>query len=135
MEEYGLNQTQTLMMTASINQANYFEEAVKLGKKHHLHPKTIANYLINKRLDPKMSLTQFIQAMVKQQKKPQIPAKELNQAINQVFRTNPKATKDYHQGKRTAIEFLLGQVMRQTEGRADPNLTRKILLEKIKAKR
>jgi aspartyl-tRNA(Asn)/glutamyl-tRNA(Gln) amidotransferase subunit B len=34
---------------------------------------------------------------------------------------NPKAVEDYRGGKKSAIGFLVGQVMRETKGRADAN--------------
>jgi aspartyl-tRNA(Asn)/glutamyl-tRNA(Gln) amidotransferase subunit B len=37
-----------------------------------------------------------------------------------VIERNPKAVQDYFDGKRQAINFLVGQVMKETRGRADP---------------
>ena len=39
----------------------------------------------------------------------------------EVVGANPKAVEDYRGGKDSAIKFLVGQVMRETRGRADPN--------------
>ena len=38
-----------------------------------------------------------------------------------VVEANPKPVADYRGGKDSAIKFLVGQVMRETRGRADPN--------------
>ena len=38
-----------------------------------------------------------------------------------VIEANPKPVADYRGGKESAIKFLVGQVMRETRGRADPN--------------
>ena len=38
-----------------------------------------------------------------------------------VIEANPKPVADYQGGKDSAIKFLVGQVMRETRGRADPN--------------
>ena len=38
-----------------------------------------------------------------------------------VIEANPKPVADYRGGKDSAIKFLVGQVMRETRGRADPN--------------
>ena len=39
----------------------------------------------------------------------------------EVIDANPQAVEDYRGGKENAIKFLVGQVMRATRGRADPN--------------
>ncbi|MYB41710.1 MAG: Asp-tRNA(Asn)/Glu-tRNA(Gln) amidotransferase subunit GatB [Chloroflexi bacterium] len=39
----------------------------------------------------------------------------------EVIEANPQAVEDYRGGKENAIKFLVGQVMRATRGRADPN--------------
>ena len=44
-----------------------------------------------------------------------------------VVAANPKPVADYRGGKDSAIQFLLGQVMRETRGRADPNEARAAL--------
>ena len=45
----------------------------------------------------------------------------LAQVIDEVIDANPQAVEDYRGGKDTAIKFLVGQVMRATRGRANPN--------------
>ena len=48
--------------------------------------------------------------------------------IDNIIDANPKAVSDYKQGKDSAVKFLVGQVMRQTKGRADPNTTNNLIL-------
>ncbi len=55
----------------------------------------------------------------------------LAQVAEQVLAENPKAVSDYKSGKREALGFLLGQVMRATRGKADPKLARELLLRKL----
>ncbi len=45
---------------------------------------------------------------------------ELSSAIAEVLGEQPKALEDYRSGKKEAFNFLVGQVMRKTRGRADP---------------
>ncbi|HEV8574070.1 MAG TPA: hypothetical protein VGR43_05110 [Dehalococcoidia bacterium] len=44
---------------------------------------------------------------------------------------SPKAVEDYRSGKETAIKFLVGQVMRETRGRAKPDAVLQALREKL----
>ena len=48
--------------------------------------------------------------------------------IDNIIDANPKAVSDYKQGKDSAVKFLVGQVMRETKGRADPNTTNNLIL-------
>ncbi|MFH1648237.1 MAG: Asp-tRNA(Asn)/Glu-tRNA(Gln) amidotransferase subunit GatB [Patescibacteria group bacterium] len=53
---------------------------------------------------------------------------ELEGIISEVITENPKAVADFKEGKDTAVQFLLGQVMRKTQGKADPNISTKIII-------
>ena len=44
---------------------------------------------------------------------------------------NPKAVQDYLDGQKASLNFLVGQVMRLTRGKADPGETVKLLRENI----
>ncbi|MFQ6019544.1 MAG: Asp-tRNA(Asn)/Glu-tRNA(Gln) amidotransferase subunit GatB, partial [Dehalococcoidia bacterium] len=58
-------------------------------------------------------------------------ADEIEAAVTAVLAANPKAAADYQQGKQEALKFLVGQVMRETEGRANPALVNELLLNKL----
>jgi len=57
---------------------------------------------------------------------------ELDSAVKNVIKNNPQAIEDYKKGKDTALQFLIGQVMRETKGKANPETASKILKKKIK---
>jgi aspartyl-tRNA(Asn)/glutamyl-tRNA(Gln) amidotransferase subunit B len=46
----------------------------------------------------------------------------IEQLVKEVIAENPQAVSDYKAGKRQAIGFLVGQVMRKTKGKANPQL-------------
>ncbi|MFQ6072801.1 MAG: Asp-tRNA(Asn)/Glu-tRNA(Gln) amidotransferase GatCAB subunit B, partial [Methanosarcinales archaeon] len=48
-------------------------------------------------------------------------------AIEEVIKENPNAVQDYQSGKVEALNFLVGQVMKKTRGRADAKLAREQL--------
>jgi len=48
--------------------------------------------------------------------------------IDSIIDANPKAVSDYKQGKESAVKFLVGQVMRETKGRTDPNTANSLIL-------
>jgi len=57
---------------------------------------------------------------------------EVSTAIDKVIQDSPKAVEDYRSGKETAIKFLVGQVMRETRGRAKPDSVLQTLREKLR---
>ncbi|MEE3467813.1 MAG: Asp-tRNA(Asn)/Glu-tRNA(Gln) amidotransferase subunit GatB [Eubacterium sp.] len=52
---------------------------------------------------------------------------ELERIILTILETNPKSVADYQAGKTKAIGFLVGQVMKETKGKANPELVRDLL--------
>ncbi len=51
----------------------------------------------------------------------------LTDTIKKVIENNPKALDDYKKGKEASIQFLLGNIMRETKGKADPETAKKLL--------
>jgi len=58
---------------------------------------------------------------------------EVAGAVEKVIAENPKPVQDYKNGKEEAIKFLVGQVMRETRGRAGPDVVVQTLREKLDA--
>ena len=56
---------------------------------------------------------------------------EVLAAVKQAIDENPKAVEDYLAGQKASINFLVGQVMRITRGKADPGETVRLLKENI----
>ena len=56
---------------------------------------------------------------------------ELEQFVDKIIDANPKSVDDYVSGKQKAIGFLMGQVMKETRGKANPQMVNKILREKL----
>ncbi len=57
---------------------------------------------------------------------------EFTSIVQAVVAANPQAVEDYRGGKEGALNFLVGQVMKETRGRADPRELRRIVSESIK---
>jgi aspartyl-tRNA(Asn)/glutamyl-tRNA(Gln) amidotransferase subunit B len=51
--------------------------------------------------------------------------------IQEVVSEHADAVESYRKGKETALKFLVGQVMRKTKGRANPQLATELLTKKI----
>lgn len=59
-------------------------------------------------------------------------ANELETVIEKVLDDNPQSIEDFKGGKDRAIGFLMGQIMKETKGKANPKLVNKILTKMIK---
>jgi aspartyl-tRNA(Asn)/glutamyl-tRNA(Gln) amidotransferase subunit B len=57
---------------------------------------------------------------------------ELGGIVQGVIARNSKAVIDFKKGKDKAMVFLVGQVMRETRGRANPELVNRILKDKMR---
>ncbi len=56
----------------------------------------------------------------------------LRETIEQIIRDNPQSVEDYHNGKKKAIGFLVGQTMKAMKGKANPGMVNEILVELLK---
>ena len=131
-KEYSLSTYDVEILTRERDMANYFEEAVKAGKKAGLTPKQIANLIINEKPD----ITSILPAaLIKQQvssgHKITIVEDELKEKVESVISQNPDAVESYKMGKVNVIMFLVGQVQKETQGKSDPSSVKSMLEEKL----
>ncbi len=82
--------------------------------------------------------------MLKENKKPSVIVKEKNlvqisdsseieNAIEQILNNNQKQVKQFIDGEEKVFGFFVGQVMRETKGKANPQIVNKILKDKLGA--
>jgi len=57
---------------------------------------------------------------------------ELSQIVKKVIKDNPQPVKDYQSGKEKALQFLVGQVMAASQGKANPEMARELLEKELK---
>ena len=52
--------------------------------------------------------------------------------VQKVIESNPQSVADYKAGKERAIGFLVGQAMKETKGKANPQMLNKMFIEELK---
>lgn len=57
---------------------------------------------------------------------------EIVSIIKEVLKDNPESIIDYKNGKDKAVGYLVGQVMKKTNGKANPALANKLLIKELK---
>jgi len=53
------------------------------------------------------------------------------EVVKNIIEANPKSIEDYRNGKKRAIGFLIGLVMKETKGKANPQIVNKLVNEEV----
>ncbi|MBU4501532.1 MAG: Asp-tRNA(Asn)/Glu-tRNA(Gln) amidotransferase GatCAB subunit B, partial [Nanoarchaeota archaeon] len=61
-----------------------------------------------------------------------VKSADLKKIVDKVISANGKAVKDYKNGEKKSLQFLVGQVIRKTKGQADAKEVAKLLISKLK---
>ncbi len=123
-----LKQTDAFQLTRSHAVAAYFESAIREAS--GIAPQHIANVIINKRVNLNLPVAEFATKLRRLYAPKTTDTAELEKVIHQVLTDNAKVVNDYRLGKKNAIMFLVGQVMRATKGKAEA----KLIIEELKQK-
>ena len=144
IKDYGISENSAKILTESKELACFFEETVKHGNEHGVNVKEIANYIINKQslrsIDlKKIDIDTTLPVQVIEQLKGKrvgmiVDIGELRKLAEQVINANPKVVEDYQKGKETAIQVLIGAVMKKSLGKADAGKVKTILENLLKGK-
>lgn len=110
----------------------------------HVSPKDLADLILMVK-DGKINNNtgkKVLRDMFETGKSPEIIVKEqgliqisdegaLEEIVERILDANPQSIEDYKNGKDRAIGFLMGQIMKETKGKANPQMVNKMLLDKI----
>lgn len=131
IKEYTLSEYNAELLTRTTDLANYFEEAVKVGKDHGIDSTKIANTIINKKVDSEKILpAQLIKDLKTAQVTDTLSTEELQAVLKPIVEANVNVVADYKKGKVNALMFLVGQAMRELKGKAKADTVR-TALEKL----
>lgn len=56
---------------------------------------------------------------------------QIEKIVDKVLSSNPQSIEDFKKGKNRALGFLVGQVMKESHGKANPQIVNKLLNEKL----
>ena len=169
MEELGLSEKDSNLLTASKYLSNMFEAASEICKNH----KAVANWLLSdvsrilneKELEAEAipftaeQLAKMVQLIDKgtissaiakkvleelfeNPKDPEEIIKEkgwiqisdegaIKEVVTRILEANPQSIVDFKAGKDRALGFLVGQAMKETKGKANPQMLNKMFLEEL----
>lgn len=131
--DYGISETTAETLVGEETLAELFDGAVKLGTEENVPAKDIANYLANQKLDPARISPDEIIESIKDKRSGKIDDEgALSKIAEEVIKENEKSVADYKSGKESAIQALIGGMMRKTQGKADPGKTKSVLESLLK---
>ncbi len=55
----------------------------------------------------------------------------IEKIVEQIIQDNPESVSDYRNGKDKALKFLVGQIMKESKGKANPQIVNDLLLKKL----
>ncbi|MDE5587315.1 MAG: Asp-tRNA(Asn)/Glu-tRNA(Gln) amidotransferase GatCAB subunit B, partial [Bacilli bacterium] len=55
----------------------------------------------------------------------------LREIVSRVIESNQESVQDYKSGKERAIKYLMGQIMKETKGSANPSLVNQLLVDEL----
>jgi len=111
---------ETKLLPAALAQLLYFIDTKKITQ---TNAKEILTEIVNTGVMPSQIINNL-------RVKP-ITNVEYEQIVDKIIKNNPHAVSDYKKGKKNSIGFLIGQIQKETKGRADIELIKKMLANKL----
>lgn len=132
VEEYKLPEDYTEILVSDKVRSDYFESAVKLSEKEEISAKTVADLMINKKLDKDFPEPEgFIAKIVEVTKVEYSDQGDVQMAVAEVLGENAKAVADFKAGNGNVVGFLIGMVQKKLQGKGNPQAVREELTKKL----
>lgn len=125
INELKLKPPDAFVLTRDKQMADYFEQVIsnikdqrsKIQIKDQRYQQIIANIIINRKVSTDLSIKDFINKVLNILLPKKIDEKLLVETVKKILSENPKPVADYQSGKKNALMFLVGQVMKRLKGR------------------
>ena len=124
-------------ISAYLNKNNTKLQNTKLDKDkfaslvNMLDKKEINNQIFKEILVDLMETDKKLEQVVETKKVNSLSQTDLDNIIEKVINNNPESIADYKAGKDRAIKYLMGQIMKETKGQANPALANKLLIDQL----
>ncbi len=88
----------------------------------------LASFIVNKKVDISSNINEQYSKLTQVG---ETDTAKLSNFVDEVLTANPKVVEEYKKGKVGVLGFLIGQVMKLSQGKADPKTVSSLLLEKL----
>jgi aspartyl-tRNA(Asn)/glutamyl-tRNA(Gln) amidotransferase subunit B len=104
-----------------------FLELIKAYKDNIITSKNLKDML-----DTVLETDKTVEEIIKEQGIENISDdEELRKIIKNIITSNPESVNDYKNGHDRAIKYLMGQVMKETKGKANPQMLNKMFIDEL----
>lgn len=114
------------------NNQSHVNLVVALSDDKDIDTNKLANYIVNGKINPDQSTDEVKKLYLSLTDTGITDTKIIEKAVKTVINKNKKAVADYQAGNQNTLGFLIGQVMQETQGKANPQSIAKVLLVKLK---
>ncbi len=97
----------------------------------YLNSNKINSKIFKTILDDIMEKNKSIDEILEENNINEMDESELDDMITKLLEDNPKSVSDYKSGNERAIKFLMGQIMKETKGNANPTLVTEKLIKAL----
>jgi aspartyl-tRNA(Asn)/glutamyl-tRNA(Gln) amidotransferase subunit B len=130
--EYALPDDFIEILVTDKARADYFEEVVALGEGKIFSAKTVADLMVNKKLDSGFpEPAGLVRKILELTNVEYAGISETEVAILEVISENQKAVTDYKNGNGNVIGFLIGMVQKKLKGKGNAQTVRELLISYI----
>jgi len=128
VQQYQISKANASILTENKNLANFFEDAVTIGKDKDVTESQVANYIVNQKVDFQKTTPLALIEVILSKKLGIIEDEEtLTKLAKETIEESPQFVLAYKAGKTTILQAFIGNVMRKTGGKADTSKLRQIL--------
>jgi aspartyl-tRNA(Asn)/glutamyl-tRNA(Gln) amidotransferase subunit B len=132
VREYKLSKEFVEILVSELSRSKYFEEVVKIGNKENVSAKTIADLMINKKLDEQFpEPVGLVKRILEISNIEYSSNDEVVKSMESVLMENVKAVADFKNGNGAVIGFLIGMVQKKLQGKGNAQAVREKLLERL----
>jgi aspartyl-tRNA(Asn)/glutamyl-tRNA(Gln) amidotransferase subunit B len=135
ISKYEISKDFAVILSSDKARAEYFEESVRLAslaQDNKLSAKTIADLMVNKKLDTEFpEPAGLIKRILEISKVEYSSNDDVENAVKSVLIENGKAVADYKAGNGNVVGFLIGMVQKKLEGKGNAQVVREELLKKL----
>ena len=120
-----LNKTSKKLIDTRLDKEKFTLLVDKLDKRE------IDNQVFKEIITNLMETDEDLNKIVENKKITTLSDEELTLIVEKVVSNNPESIEDYKNGRDRAIKHLMGQIMKETKGRANPSLVNTLLISEL----
>lgn len=132
VQEFGISSDYASILTNDVARAEYFEKSCQEGVKHSISAKTIADAIINKKMDLQFpEPAGLIKRLLEVGNVSYANNEEVNKAVAEVLQEQKKAVQDYKSGNAQVVGFLIGMVQKKLQGKGNIIAVRDTIVNRL----